>query len=144
ESPQDRECAVRLDRVGVQSVRTGERFVHLVIPIEDRGAAVDVERRPILRRDPLDRDRLTVEPAADVLERIGSGQYARAQTASSLASPPHTTQRAGASGVLNSSNGSTRIVAFVSSFTRASHSAEPHQPAYTKPPDASMISRNRP
>src|SRR5690606_23789059 len=36
----------------------------------------------------------------------------------------------------------TRIVAFVPPFTRASRSAEPHQPANTNPPSPSMISRN--
>jgi hypothetical protein len=55
----------------------------------------------------------------------------------------HTRQVRGASWERNSSKGRTRIVALVSFFTRVSHSSEPHQPAYTKPPSPSTISRKR-
>ena len=49
----------------------------------------------------------------------------------------------GASAERNSGSGMQRMVAFVSSFTRASTAGSPFQPAYTKAPGPSMISLNR-
>src|SRR5260221_5363479 len=59
----------------------------------------------------------------------GQLQYAFAQSASAVAGRPHLRQRSGASADRNSSSGSTRIVAFVSSLISASHCALPQNPA---------------
>ena len=52
-----------------------------------------------------------------------------AHSASLVEAAPQRRHSAGAVGEQNSGSGSTRIVALVSSFTFASHSAEPHHPA---------------
>jgi hypothetical protein len=56
-------------------------------------------------------------------------QYAFAHRASTVEGFPHLRQVFGGSADLNSSSGSTRIVAFVSSLIAASHCTSPHQPA---------------
>src|SRR6185369_1428551 len=109
--------------------------------IADGCRAVDVRRRPHGVRDGLEAHVLGVERRVDARE--ARGQYALAHSASLVAGRLHLRQLFGFSGDLNSSSGSTRIVAFVSSLICASQSAPPHQPAYTNAPSPSMISRKR-
>src|SRR5690242_12910082 len=118
-----------------------ERFVQQLVAVADRGRAVDVGGRTGCFGKDVERHTLAAQHAADAGE--SGGQYAFAHTASLTAEPPQRRQRVGASADRNSSSGSTRIVALVSSLIFASHSELPHQPANTKAPSPSMICRKR-
>src|SRR5690348_3453050 len=131
---------VRLHAI-VQAVRhRRERAVEPRVRVANGAGAVHEHRRPRFARDGLERDALARQ--YPVGGRESGGQYALAHTASLVEGRPHLRHVRGASGDRNSSSGSTRIVAFVSSLIAASHAPSPHQPAYTNAPSPSMISRN--
>jgi hypothetical protein len=123
------QVAVRLDRVGDQEVQPGECVAQPPETLLDGGLAVQVERRAPASCRLRDRYVVAVQLAVPCDEVMVHPQYAFAQTASRLAGSPLTMHRSGASAEANSSSGIRRMVAPVSSFTRASTSSVPFQPA---------------
>src|SRR4051812_47492216 len=121
----------------MQAMRNAiQRLVEPLIPIADGRGAIHVRRRARGSRNARKRNALAMQLAADA-GKAGL-QYAFAQTASATEGRPHLRQLRGGSADWNSSSGSTRIVALVSSLIVCSHSSDPQKPAYTKPPGPSI------
>src|SRR5829696_82164 len=118
-----------------------EHFVEALVPVPNRSRAVDVNRRADVARDSLEGDALAMHDR--VYTRKSGRQYALAHTASTMDEPPfpHFRHVEGVSADRNSSSGSTRIVALVSSLISDSQSTPPHHPAYTNPPFPSINAR---
>ena len=142
--PQDRQIGVGLDGVVNPVGMSRERPVQRPVLPPDRLRVVHEHGRPgnagnLCRRHAVDQQRsvrgagepgvgeqLPPEGLLELHRRRGrAGQYAFAQTASATLGPSHQTQRSGAVGDLNSSSGSTRMVALVWSLIWASHAALP-------------------
>src|SRR5678816_457948 len=104
-----------------------ERSIETRVSIANRRGAVHVARRTCVEGDSLERNALTVHDPVDAGKP--GRQYAFAHTASTTDGRPHLRHVAGGSAERNSSSGSTRIVAFVSSLICASHSGLSHHPA---------------
>ena len=128
-SAQHGRVRVRLERV-VHAVRHRRQRL-------DRAARSGRGSSPRCRRTPACRPRAAMRSSGHALAARArrraranpGGQYAFAHSASAVAGRPHLRHVVGASAERNSSSGSTRIVAFVSSLICASHAASPHQPA---------------
>ena len=106
--------------------QAGQRRRQPPIALANNRRAVHERRRARLTRDAFGRHILAVERTLTVRER--AGQYAFANTTSYFAGSPVTIHFVGAGVERNSASGMQRIVAFVSSLTRASTAGSPFQP----------------